>query len=123
MKKIFLILFVLVGIQAFAQDNYTLYNMRMIPQSHYLNPSFFPQQKVYIGISPINMPITPILPIPVLTSFYMSKGNNGPRLIDFFTKDGDTTVIDLAKAMKKSAKLNRLSLDVAVDIMSFGFKV
>jgi outer membrane protein OmpA-like peptidoglycan-associated protein len=125
MRKLVIFLITVLGISSkvLSQDNYVLYNMRMIPQSHYLNPSFFPQQKVYIGISPMNIPIFPILPIPVLNSFYFSKGNSGPRLIDFFTKDGDSTIIDLNKAMSKSAKINNLSLDVAIDLMSFGFKV
>lgn len=123
MKKIYSILFLLLALNTFGQDNYTLYNLRMVPQSHYLNPSFMPQQKVYVGISPINIPVTPILPIPVATSFYFSKGNSGPRLIDFMAKDGDTTVIGLDKAIKKSAKLNYLNLNTAVDLLSFGFKV
>lgn len=123
MKKIISILFLLVAFNALAQDNYTLYNMRMVPQSHYLNPSFMPQQKVYVGISPINIPIIPILPIPVASSIYFSKGNSGPRLIDFLLKDGDTTVINLDNAIKRAAKTNYLNLNTSIDILSFGFKV
>ena len=123
MKKIFIFLIFLVAVKVFAQDNYTLYNMRMVPQSHYLNPSFMPQQKVYVGISPINIPITPILPIPVASSLYFSKGNSGPRFIDFLLKDGDTTVINLEKAIKRSANTNYLNLNTSIDLLSFGFKV
>ena len=101
-KIIFLLLLNLTLSGAFAQDETSLHQLNAtIPQANNLNPSFFPEYKVVIGL-------------PGISSAYLSVNNDQIAFNDLFTRTSpgnlelDTTFVD------KLSRRNRLDIDSEV---------
>lgn len=96
-----------------AQQNFTLYPMRSIPQSHLLNPAHIPDSKWHIGI-------------PALNSTYFQYSNGGFNLNKFFSavepSGTDTTVLNLNKLLDIMAKKNYIAFKVEQSWLQGGFK-
>lgn len=96
-----------------AQQNFTLYPMRSIPQSHLLNPANTPDCKWHIGI-------------PALNSTYLQYSNGGFNLNKFFSavepSGTDTTVLNLNKLLDIMSKKNYIAFKVEQSWLQGGFK-
>src|SRR6185295_5598785 len=113
MKKIILsfLLIPVIHLAASAQVDLTLYNMASVPQASYSNPASIPLTKYYIGM-------------PGISSNYFSVTNSGFAVSDLIRKrSDDSLVMDFNNAISKMADLNFISHTIALDILSFGFRV
>ncbi|MEM9022181.1 MAG: DUF5723 family protein [Bacteroidota bacterium] len=94
---------------AVAQQGYTLYNMRYLPQATFLNPAFQPECKVHVGI-------------PGVSGLYGRAGWSG-----FFWKDAveldanDSLEYTIDNAISKLGSANYLDGSARVDALHFGF--
>ncbi len=114
-KKYFLGILILILIEncnfSTAQDSYTLYFMKNVPQSSYLNPSFSPDVKYFIGF-------------PLLSKWNVGFENNAFSYHDIVTKrSDDSLVINQDKILNGLSKNNILNLEVHDEILGFGFHV
>ncbi len=106
-KRVLLLLLVtVVGSSTFGQG-LTTYNMDMIPQSTRTNPGIMPKAKFHLGL-------------PVISYLDMSLVNTGFVFSDLFSSSTDISTAELVKSLKKD---NYLSLNLNVDLLSFGFKI
>ena len=93
------------------QQNLTLYNMQLIPQSSYANPALMPISKVNIGL-------------PALSSTYINFSNSGFKMKDLVTKRADDSLLLVPGNMiSKLSKNNYLTTAIQVDLLSFGFRL
>ena len=92
------------------QQNFTLYNMGMVPQRMYANPALVHANKFYIGL-------------PVLSSTYINVSNSGFKYSDLVRHNGDSLYVDFDNMLGKLAENNYISAAVNVDLLSFGFRV
>ncbi|MBA3900620.1 MAG: hypothetical protein H0X62_10485, partial [Bacteroidetes bacterium] len=86
---------------AFPQQDLTLYYMDRIPQISSVNPAFFPESKVNIGI-------------PIISSIYFSASNSG-----FSYNDVD----DIDKTVRRLADRNYMSVYNKINLIDFGFRI
>ena len=101
----------LTASSAFSQTDFTLYNMTWTPQAMYQNPALTPYSNVNIGL-------------PVLSSIYLNVWHNSFKPGQLFRKDGDSLTIDVDNAISHMApKLNTLSFNARIDLLSVGFRV
>ena len=101
----------LLGLQGFAQQNFTLYNMHRIPQSMYANPGILPLSKVNIGL-------------PALSSVYLNLSNSGFKAKDIFvTTENDSLKISPDNLIAQLASNNYLTTAAQIDLLSFGFRL
>ncbi len=106
---IFLVLFITISLQSFAQNN-TLYFMDRLPQNNMLNPAFHLNNKLYIGF-------------PGISSFGFKYSNSGFNFNDIsFLDPDDTLVFSLNKAAENIKKNNFINNEAFVQILTFGFK-
>jgi hypothetical protein len=116
MKKTVRLFFLLAGLfffdRSFAQQDFTLYNMNVVPQRTYLNPAFKPATgKIVIGL-------------PVLSSEYLNISNSGFKYSDVIRhRSDDSLYVDFDNLLNKLATNNYLSVAYRPDIFSFGIKV
>lgn len=110
-QKLVLLFMVLLSSQPiFAQRNFSLYQLNTTAQSHYLNPAFKPNSKVYLSL-PLGM-----------QSFGAShSGFTVNHLIHSRSQD-DSLELKPAIAIDKMAKLNFVNLDLQNEIFGFGFR-
>ncbi len=94
----------------FAQQNFTLYNMEMVPQRMYGNPAFMHSAKVYVGL-------------PILSSEYINISSSGFKYSDLIYHKGDSLYMDYDNMLGKLAKNNYISAAIQPDILSFGFRI
>lgn len=101
----------IISKNSFAQRNYMLYNMDYTAQSHYLNPAFVPNGKVYISL-PLGM-----------HSFGVS--HTGFNVSNAFKKrpQDDSLVVDIPNIIRRSGKNNFVSAESYNELLAFGFKV
>ena len=104
-RVITLLLFSVVVNSAFAQS-LTMYNMDMISQSTRTNPGMMPKAKFHLGL-------------PVLSYLDLGLVNNGFVLSDFIQNNEFTSDNMLSKLQND----NYISLNLNMDLISFGFKV
>jgi hypothetical protein len=113
MKKTFRLFFLLTGLfffdQTKAQQDFTLYNMGVIPQRTSLNPAFKPSTgKIIIGL-------------PLLSSEYLNVSNSGFKYSDVIKhRSDDSLYVDFDNMLSKLAQNNYLSVTYRPDIFSFG---
>ncbi len=90
-------------------QNFTLYNMNVVPQRTYLNPALIPQgSKIYVGL-------------PALSSEQLSIRNSGFKYSDVIRHgDDDSLHIDVDNMLSKLSANNYLSVNYYPDILSFG---
>jgi hypothetical protein len=116
MKKTLHFFFLLMGLfffgQSKAQQDFTLYNMSVIPQRTYLNPAFKPATgKIFIGI-------------PALSSEYLNVSNSGFKYSDVIKhRSDDSLYVDFDNLLSKLATNNYLSVTYQPAIFSFGIIV
>jgi hypothetical protein len=104
-KVLTLLLFSVLVNSAFAQG-LTMYNMDMIPQSTRTNPGIMPKAKFHLGL-------------PVLSYIDLGLVNNGFVLADYISNNNITS----DKMLSKLQNDNYISLNLNLDLISFGFKV
>ena len=92
------------------QQNFTLYNMEMVPQRMYMNPALVHANKFYIGL-------------PVLSSTYINVSNSGFKYSDLVKHNGDSLYVDFDNMLGKLSDNNYLSTAINIDLLSFGFRV
>lgn len=114
-KTVHLLLFfagILFCFQSIAQQEFTLYNMHVVPQRGNYNPSFTPMNvKAYVGI-------------PVFSSEYISLGSSGFRYSDIIKhRSDDSLYVDFNNMLSKLSKKNYISVAYQVDLLSFGFAI
>jgi hypothetical protein len=111
MKKIVFCIFLLISSYSFAQQDLTLYHMRSIPQSIYVNPAGIPTSKVNIGL-------------PAISSNYLSISNSGFKWNDVVQKRADDSlVLNMNNLIGKLAKKNYFVAHANIDLLSLGIKV
>lgn len=93
----------LVGMAAYAQPEATMLTLSGVPQFTNYNPAFTPNYKFVLGLGP--------------SSVHAHYSNNGFSYNDAFTRQGDSTVIDLNKF--QSALANRNYINIASDVEFF----
>lgn len=108
LAAIAIVLIGFVGQTAFAQHDFTISNMPIVPQRNYINPAFVPQSQLWIGV-------------PAISSVYVNAGTSGYKYSDIIQKDGDSLVINMDNALSKMAKTNYMSVNAAIDLIAFGF--
>ena len=108
-----LLLFLLCNLkteQSKAQVANSLFNMRSVPQSNYINPAITPDSKLYIGM-------------PGFSSFYFNIGHTGFAYKDAIKRRSDDTLeIDADKIISKLDNINYIHTQLNNEILSFGFK-
>jgi len=115
MKNILKNIFVLVlslGLATYtiAQNDFTLYQMRALPQVVTVNPSVMPLSKVNIGL-------------PGISANYFNIGNNGFTYSDAVELgDNGSLNLNLDNAINQMNSTNRISTYYRTDLLSFGFK-
>lgn len=92
------------------QQNFTLYNMEMVPQRMYMNPALVHTNKLYIGL-------------PVISSTYFNISNSGFKYSDLIRHNGDSLYVDFDNMLGKLSENNYISTAVNIDLLSFGFRV
>lgn len=101
-------------ISTFAQDGVSLHFMRLNPYSTNLNPSSYIQYKGYLGL-------------PVISAVSAGITNTSLHYDDLFYTDpgtGKITSINANKFVDKLSKNNnQLNMNIAVDILNFGFRI
>jgi hypothetical protein len=113
MKKTLRLFSILTGLFFFnqlkAQQDFTLYNMSVVPQRTYLNPAFKPSTgKIIIGL-------------PMLSSEYLNVSNSGFKYSDIIKhRSDDSLYVDFDNMLSKLAQNNYLSVTYHPDIFSFG---
>lgn len=114
MKKIYLLLIALVAgsLPLLAQQEATLHSMRSLPQNHYLNPAFTPQQQFFLGL-------------PGISSTYFSVSNSGFNYNSLIERDPltDSLYINLSQMQQGLGDKNYLSAAAQTDLLSLGLKI
>lgn len=114
MKKIYLSIIALLsaGLPLLAQQESTLHSMQSLPQSHYTNPAFTPQQQFYLGL-------------PGISSTYFSFSNSGFNYNSLIERnpETDSLYINLPRLQDGLAKRNYLANTIQTDLLSFGVKI
>lgn len=114
MRKIYYLLFALLSasLPLLAQQEATLHSMQSLPQAHYTNPAFTPQQQFYLGL-------------PGISSTYFSLTNSGFNYNSVFEKDPENNkvYINLPRFQDKLGKKNYLNTVVQTDLLSMGVKI
>jgi hypothetical protein len=123
MKKITTLILLIICFasvkNAFSQEDMTIYPMQSIPQSYYNNPANMPDCKWYFST-------LPIIPVPVLGSFYTGVSNSGftyNNIIKRYSPGDTNRYVDVDALIKKVANKNYLNVRVNSDLISFGFKI
>lgn len=93
-------------------QNFTLYNMNVVPQRTYLNPALIPQGgKISVGL-------------PLLSSEQLSIRNSGFKYSDVIKHgDDDSLHLDMDNMLSKLSTNNYLNINYNPDILSFGIAV
>ncbi|MFM7023111.1 MAG: DUF5723 family protein [Flavobacteriales bacterium] len=105
-RKALTLLLFSVLVNAASGQSLTMYNMDMIPQANRINTAMMPKAKFHLGL-------------PLLSSFDLGLVNNGFMISDYF--EGNQITDDLM--LSKLQKDNYISLNLNMDLLSFGFKV
>lgn len=109
-KFLIVLALIFAGHSAVAQQNLTLYNLKAIPQSNYVNPGILPSSRLNIGL-------------PIISSLYLNKSNSGFKLDDVITKGSNgATKLDFENLVSKLADNNYFALSLHTDLLSTAFK-
>lgn len=112
MVRIALLLFGLIAtLPAWAQPEFSLYRFNAsLPQANLLNPAFYPNHKVVIGL-------------PVISSVYASADNDGMSFRDIFrNSESDSLQLDTVSIFKKLKDTHRIRLNESVQLFYFGLR-
>src|SRR5688500_12688866 len=112
MMRIALLLFGLVAtVAAWAQPEFSLYRFNAtVPQANLLNPAFYPNHKVVIGL-------------PVISSVYASAENDGMSFRDIFSNsESDSLLLDTVSIFKKLKDTHRIRINESVQLFYLGLR-
>ena len=112
MMRIVLLLFGLIAtLPAWAQPEFSLYRLNAnLPQANLLNPAFYPNHKVVIGL-------------PAISSVYASIDNDGISFQDIFrNSETDSLQFDTVSVFKKLKDTHRIRLNESVQLFYFGLR-
>ncbi|MEX2232305.1 MAG: DUF5723 family protein, partial [Cyclobacteriaceae bacterium] len=112
MMRIALLLFGLIAtVPAWAQPEFSLYRFNAsLPQANLLNPAFYPNHKIVIGL-------------PVISSVYASADNDGMSFGDIFrSSESDSLQLDTVSIFKKLKDTHRIRLNESVQLFYFGLR-
>jgi len=115
MKKIIFLFFAFWSVSAFAQSNYTLYNMTSVPQRLAINPAAKPDCKWYFG--------TPAMSATGLE--FTSNGIQLKKFNDAFFQEtnSDKYTLDISKLSEMLSKETYINLDVNQEWLNAGFRL
>ena len=101
----------IVTLSAAAQPEFSLYRFNAnLPQSNLLNPAFYPNHKVVIGL-------------PVISSIYVSADNDGMAFRDIFRQsESDSLELDTVSIFKKLRDTQRIRVNESVQLFYFGLR-
>ncbi len=108
-KYLFSLVLSLVTLGVCAQQDISLYTLGNVSQRTYVNPAYFPASNVNVGL-------------PGISSVYLRVSNTGFNLGKFI-EAGERGVIDTDDILNSLSEKNIFATNVAVDALSFGFKV
>ena len=94
---------------AFAQQNFLIYNMNFLPQSTYFNSSSLPNERFYLGF-------------PMVSNSSVNVFNSGFKYKDLITRTNDGAYYDFNNVINKLSKENFFLTDVSTDLLSFGLR-
>jgi outer membrane protein OmpA-like peptidoglycan-associated protein len=94
--------------QAYAQQDFGIQGMDMVPQRTAINPGFIPKPQLYIGFAPI------------FNNIHLTGGHSGFAYSKLIQKDGDSLLINMDDALGSMANTNYLSFNAAIDLIAFG---
>lgn len=111
MRIVFLLFGLIATLPAWAQPQFSLYRLQAnLPQANLLNPAFYPNNKVVIGL-------------PVISSIYASADNDGIAFRDMFrSSEGDSLQLDTLSLFKKLKDTQRIRLNESVQLFYFGLR-
>ena len=107
----FLIAAVMLPLLGRAQSELSMYRLNAtLPQANMLNPAFFPEHKVVIGL-------------PVISSFYASVNNDGLAFRDIFVKTAsDSLTLDTLGLPRKLKARQKLNVNNSIQLFYFGLR-
>ena len=106
-----LLLALVTTLPAWSQSEFSLYRLNAsLPQANLLNPAFYPNHKVVIGL-------------PVISSIYGSVDNDGLAFRDLFrTSETDSLQLDTVSIFKKLKDTQRFRVNESVQLFYFGLR-
>lgn len=110
--RIALLLFALIAtLPAWAQPQFSMYRFNVsLPQANLLNPAFYPNHKVVIGL-------------PVISSVYASADNDGMSFRDMFrNSESDSLQLDTVSIFNKLKDTQRMRLNESVQLFYLGLR-
>lgn len=115
MRAIIITLCILVGLQSQAQSNYTLYNMKSIPQRLSVNPANKPDCKWYIG--------TPL--VSSIGLDFVSNAIDIKKINNAFipSPTGETYALDIASLTDILSRESYIGLNLNQEWINFGFRL
>jgi cell division septation protein DedD len=107
----FLFAAVMAPLAVRAQSELSMYRLNAtLPQANMLNPAFFPEHKVVIGL-------------PVISSFYASVNNDGLAFRDIFVKTAsDSLTLDTLGLPRKLKARQKLNVNNSIQLFYFGLR-
>ena len=112
MRIVALIFFAFIStLPAWSQSELSLYRLNAsVPQANLLNPAFYPNHKVVIGL-------------PVISSVYASADNDGMSFRDIFrNSESDSLQLDTVSIFKKLKDTHRMRLNESVQLFYLGLR-
>jgi hypothetical protein len=112
MKKILttFIFSIVITTQLLSQRNFTLFNMRGMPQAVYVNPSYMPDARVYVS-----------LPLGMINA---SVGSDGFAYDDLFTKDDKgKSIFNTESLISNLRDKNMVFVDLQQELLGVGVKL
>ncbi len=101
--------FLVTSLGVKAQQDFTLYHMRLVPSRMYQNPALVPEARSFVGY-------------PGISSIYFNASNSF-SYNDIITHEGDSLKLDIDKLLGKLGSRDYLFTNFDLDILSFGFRV
>ena len=107
----FLFAAVMLPLAVRAQSELSMYRLNAtLPQANMLNPAFYPEHKVVIGL-------------PVISSFYASVNNDGLAFRDIFVKTAsDSLTLDTLGLPRKLKARQKLNVNNSIQLFYFGLR-
>jgi hypothetical protein len=112
MRVVLICVLIIVGFQAGAQTEFSTYRLNAtLPQANLVNPAFYPNHKVLIGL-------------PAISSIYFSADNGRLSFQDIFrpSESSDSLEIDTVSLFSKLQDQQTLKLREAVQLFYFGLR-
>lgn len=110
--RVALLLFGFIAtVPVWGQSQFSMYRFNAtVPQANLLNPAFYPNHKVVIGL-------------PVMSSVYASVDNDGMAFRDIFRySESDSLELDTVSIFQKLKDTHRLRVNQSVQLFYFGLR-